>query len=368
MGSKTNGAAQTVTQKTEIDPMTEQWRRSVFNEGSSLFGQGPQQFYPGQTVAGMSPQTTQGLDMMTQSAQGGAVGLPQAQGAMMRGMSGFMPGFGTAMGAAGGQMNNPWTSSMVGAATDPTTMGVEGLNSFSEGNIDHLQGLYTRGADQITNDLNARFARAGRTGANAAYGGALGGALGDLYTGIMAPGVEAAQNRRLQASGQLAGIDQADRDAAMQGYGQAGAFASDDFGRRLTGAGMANDMFSQSNADARGAAAMLPGLYDYGQQPGQTMLGVGGAYEQLQQQQIDADRERFDFGQNAQWNNLSRFAAMMNGLPDFSSQTQTTSGPGRSRGMGLLGGAASGASMGSAFGPWGTAIGGGIGGLMGLFG
>lgn len=500
--AKSSPSTQTVTSKTEVDPLTQQWRSAIFNQGNELLSQGAPEYYPGSTVVPYAPQTIQGLNMMQANAQGGAVGLPQAYDASMRAMSGYNPGAYTAMQAANGNMQNPNTGAisdaanqnvagqvqpMVGTGTGanpytgnlaqagqqgaagsvqsyldrvngfldsspyagqiaqtgerPTTMGVDALGSFADAQNPYLDQMFQQGAAKITDQVNSQFSQAGRTGANAAYGGTLADSLGGLYTSIYAPAYENAQNRSLQAAGQLAGIDQSDRAAQMsgyesaagmglqgaglglqgaglygdtltgdlnrglQGYGMAGDLAESGYGRQLQGADLyggllnsdatrryqgasdlaslseagfdrqlqgselAGNMWSQGNEDAARSQALLPSLYQYGNQPAQDMIGVGGAYENLNREYLDADMARYNYNQNADWDMLSRYAGLMNGLPDFSSQTQTTTGQqGGNRAMGALGGAASGASMGSMFGPWGTAIGAGVGGLMGLFG
>ena len=64
--------------------------------------------------------------------------------------------------------------------------------------------------------------------------------------------------------------------------------------------------------------------------------------------------------------NLSNYAEIIRSMLPGTNSATTTSGGGTSRTKSVLGGAASGAAMGSMFGPWGTAIGGGIGALGGL--
>lgn len=422
MGSKAP-ATQTVKNETVADPTTKAWQGALFNNATNLYGQGPAQFFPGQTVAPYTQQTLTGLNMMQNQAQQGAFGLPQAQNSAMRLMSGYVPGMHTAMNAANGGMQNPFAGMIQSAANQqiapqvqpqlqqaqqsaqqvaqaggtPTTAGTQALNSFQNMDLSHLNDLYSQGADQIGKDLNARFAQAGRTGMNAAFGNTLGKSLGNLYTSVFAPGVEAAQDRKMSAANSLAGISQADRAASMQGNstaaqlgmqnaGMYGDFLNSDaarqfqgannlaglsesgFDRQLSGAQLAGGMWGQGNQDALAGMNSLAGLYQYAGMPAEQMLGVGGALETMDQAQIDAARERWDFEQNAGWNNLGRMASVMQGLPDFSSQTQTTTGPKGSRGMGLLGGAASGAGIGMQFGgPMGAGIGAGLGGLFGLF-
>lgn len=327
MGSKTP-ATQTVTQKTEVDPLTQQWRSAIFNQGNDLLAQGPPQYYPGSTVVPYADQTVQGLDMLQQNAQGGAVGLPEAYDASMRAMSGWNPAMPYANDFAMG-----------------TSSGQQGMQAFMPGAQNpYLDQLWENGRGKVTDAVNAQFAGSGRFGANAAYGGALTQGLGDLYTGIYAPAYENERNRQMQAASTL-------------------------LSSQMSGADMLGGLWSQGNMDAARAQAMLPSLYGYGQMPGQDMIGVGGAYENLSREYLDADINRWNYDQNAEWDMLQRYANMMNGLPDFSSTTQTTTGgQGYNRAMGALGGAASGAQMGSAFGPWGTGIGAVVGGLTGLFG
>jgi len=429
MGSKTP-ATQTVTNKTEVDPTTDAWRQAVFGAGTELYNQGPAEYFPGSTVAPFSQQTQAGLGMMQNQAAQGAIGLPQAYQSQFRAMSGFNPGMMTAQQFANG--SNPYqqmmwntgnanvagmVSPMIGAAgqgldsgmayapmiaqagEQQTQMGVPQLQGFADAQNPYLDQLYQQGAEKVANSVNAQFSGAGRTGANAAHTGALAEGLGSLYTGIYAPAFESAQGRALSAASQLSGIDQANRAAQMSGYSSAaglglqgagqglqmadlyGNLLGGDAARRygaasglanssMQGAGMAGDMWSQGNADASTAVNNLAGLYQYGGMPAQSMLGVGSSLDAYNQQMIDADMARWNYGQNANWDNLSRFAAMMNGLPDFSSTTQTTTGQqGGNRLMGAMGGGLgmySALMMNPATAPF-ALLGGGLGALGGLF-
>ena len=64
--------------------------------------------------------------------------------------------------------------------------------------------------------------------------------------------------------------------------------------------------------------------------------------------------------------NLINYSEIIRSMLPGTNSATTTSGGGTSRTKSALGGAASGAAMGSMFGPWGTAIGAGVGGLAGL--
>lgn len=330
MGSGTP-ATQTVTNRTEVDPLTQQWRNAIFTQGNDLLSQGPAPYYPGSTVVPYAQQTTQGLDMIQQNAQGGAVGLPEAYDASMRAMSG----------------NNP-AMAYADQFAQGTSSGQQAMQAFMPGASNpYLDQMWESGKSKVSDAVNSQFAGAGRFGANAAYGGALTEGLGDLYTGIYAPAYENERNRQMQAASTL-------------------------LSSQMSGADLLGGLYSQGNADAARAQALLPSLYQYGEMPGQSMVGVGGAYENLAREYLDADINRWNYDQNAEWDNLQRYANMMNGLPDFSGQTQiSTGGQGSNRAMSAMGGLAGGAGLASMLGlasnPLGWALMGG-GALAGLFG
>jgi hypothetical protein len=140
--------------------------------------------------------------------------------------------------------------------------------------------------------------------------------------------------------------------------------------QQLNAAQMMQNFGNTQNQNALQALQQLPAMYQYGLQPAQTLMGVGGAYENLGQQLIDADRSRWDFNQQSNMNMLGWAANIMNGLPVATNTTATQTSPiaKTNRAMGAMGGALAGAQMGSAIPGIGTGIGAGVGALMGLFG
>lgn len=66
------GGNSTTVQKSDPWEGQQPYLRDVFSQARDLYGNGTPAYYPGQTVAGFSPQTMMGLDMMTSRAMGGA--------------------------------------------------------------------------------------------------------------------------------------------------------------------------------------------------------------------------------------------------------------------------------------------------------
>ena len=315
----------TVTNRTEVDPVTQAWRGNIMQAGANIYNQGTPAFYPGNTVVPFSGQTQGGLDYLQQHAQMGAPNLQAANNASGRALSGWNPALPFAQNAAqGGLSNNP---------------AMQALNQYGSGNNDYAQGLFRQASNDIGNAVNAQFAGAGRYGANAARTDAMTRGIGNAWNQIMTPVHEAERNRGLTAAQTQGSLWNAGADRALQG------------------ADLMGGLWSQGNADAARAQAMLPGIFSYGQMPGQAMLDIGGMYEGQAQNYLNADMDRYNYNANAPRDMLSWYSGLMSGLPDFSTQTQTTREPGSNRLMNGLGAAASMAGIGQSLGLFGGAAG-----------
>ena len=152
------------------------------------------------------------------------------------------------------------------------------------------------------------------------------------------------------------------QQAAARGITQAYAPIAAELGSQERG----REMSGMESAYGRQlqAAGQLPGMQqqmDMRRQQGIASLGgVGSAYENLAQRQLQDQIQRFQFGQQAPINALNQYAGLItpiaSGLPNM---TQT--GPGQQSGG--VGGAFGGAVAGSALGPYGAAAGALAGGL-----
>lgn len=112
------------------------------------------------------------------------------------------------------------------------------------------------------------------------------------------------------------------------------------------------------------AAQLLPQLSNLDFQSAQRLSQVGEAREGYNQDQINADIDRFNFDQQNPYNKLLNYLSMIQG--NYGSSATATNPYGSTRRnpiTGAIGGAMSGAQLGSMFGPVGT----GIGGIAGLF-
>ena len=134
----------------------------------------------------------------------------------------------------------------------------------------------------------------------------------------------------------------------------------------LGGIGALGDLYGAQQSALGRAGALAPTAAGFDYQNIDRLMQAGALTEDQAQRLIDAERARFDFYQQAPGQALQNYANIVYGSPAFS--TQATQGPERSRAAGVLGGAMTGAAMGSVVPGIGTLAGGIMGGLGGLFG
>jgi len=125
----------------------------------------------------------------------------------------------------------------------------------------------------------------------------------------------------------------------------------------------------QTGVQARGQAlALAPETARLGNYPNELMSEIGALRQAQDQRETNADVSRWNYQQELPYEMLRRYRGFVAG--DYGGQTQTTAPmPTTNPALGTLGGAASGAAVGSQIYPgWGTAIGAVVGAGMGYFG
>lgn len=131
---------------------------------------------------------------------------------------------------------------------------------------------------------------------------------------------------------------------------------------------MASENYQNAQKAGAQALALAPQTWNLGTNPALTLSGVGQQKEIMAQSLEDYEMQKRMWDINSQWTPLQNYANIVFGGSSPGTTTTSTGTPlaqQRSGGMGALGGALSGAAMGSTFGPWGALIGAGAGLLMG---
>jgi hypothetical protein len=299
-------------------------------------------------------------------------------------------GLGMISGSAGA---NPFTGLIGATAAQQNNAGANVLNDFANTNQSnpYLDSMFNRAASQVRDNTNAMFSKAGRYGSTANQD-ALSDSLGDManqfyggaYESDAARRFGAAEalggrqagdiNRQLSAAGQMAGLGEAGF-GRMAGAGSTLAgIQQGDLSRQLGALGMLGgygeaglNRGMDANSQAMQAASLLPMMNAYGQTNARGLMEIGGYREQMAGQQLQDQIDRWNFGQNAGWDQLGRYNSIVQPLAGLGG-TDTRTQPAQSRVGGVLQGAGGGAMIGSAIPGLGTVAGGVIGGLGGLFG
>lgn len=130
-----------------------------------------------------------------------------------------------------------------------------------------------------------------------------------------------------------------------------------------TSAKLVGDQYATNIGAQVRALGLLPQTMQSQAIPGMTTSGVGDVRQALSQEMLNANVAGFNYDQLAPFLQSKELISLLQGIPG-AGVTSTANVPQASKGQTALGGAMAGASMGSMFGPWGTAAGAGLGGLM----
>lgn len=286
---------QEVTTKPNYLPGQKNMLENFLLNSQQQFLQGPQQYYPGQTLAQLDPLTIAGQNMALDRVGAQSELAQMGAGAMANLLHG------------GSQVGGFQLPSQIGWGVDP------GLQAAV------TNPIYRQLEERILPGLDLQ----------ATAQGAFGGTRQALMKG------QAAANATEQATDALA---RANLAARQQTIGQrAGDISAQLQGRQQD---IAQNQYGAGNMLS--ALGMIPSYNAALMAPSQTLQDVGRARTLYEQAQLDADRARWDFGQQAAYDAVDRLGARLMLPQTGSSQIyQGSSGSPAN----ILGGALSGLSL-----------------------
>ena len=394
-------ATETVTQNSEPWSQAQPYLTDLFRNAQNQYRQGAE-YYPGSTVVPFSPNTQQGMSGLQQQFSQNPVGYDQALGAVsnvagsnqnnpyvsaVQGAGGGTNPYTDQIAAAGGAAN-PYTSQIVSAGQQANDAGMGALQQMASGGPNpYLDSMFDQAAERVRDNTAAMFSKAGRYG-SVAHQDQLSDSLGDMATNMYGQAYNQDQARRFsaaQALGQrqagdisrnMAGLSQAaglsaqDRSTGLGALSQAAGLANTDAARALQAQTAAGGLAQNANQQALQASTMFPALNNYAQSGNRGLMELGAMQEGKAAQHLQDSMDRFNFGQNAGWDLLSRYNQVVQPIAGMGgSSTQT--GPKAQSGFGaaLQGGLGTGLAAAAipGVGPM-AAIGlGGLGALGSLF-
>lgn len=258
--------------------------------------------------------------------------------------------------------------------TNNSTGGVKALNRV----LPDIGERMATNAQTITNNERLRALDAQQQAANAVSQGGLQGYGLGLQTAQGQRGLEQnLANLGLQTDttrGQLQLNDQganlANSQFGLQQQGMA-QDANDRYRSDLLSYGsLAGQLGSTAGNQQLQAAGLWPTINQAGQQPANDALQYANYDRALQEDQLGANVDKFNYLRDQPYNNLNWYGSLVNGTASpYSTQTQT--GPAQSRAAGTLGGALVGYQLANQLGggnTWANLLGTGLGGYLGGYG
>ena len=293
--------------------------KALFRGAGELYKDGPMEYYDGQQVASSNPSINQALGGAQGLAQGGldasammggygsklAQGLPQSQNYYSDAMNNYFNPYASAEFQKNFQTTNPYSSQ------DYNQIMADSVNNNPMLNQQIQQGQ--QGINRNLNENIMPMIGSNSVSTGNVSSGRRGVAEGIAMRGAMEQGSDMATNLRANAYNQ--GISQANNYAAGEQFRQGNAMTGAEMGARGTQYGQQMGM-NAANAQAglgQYGLGQVGAGYDQGAQAYQNLLASGAYGRGMEQEGIDANMNKFNFEQQAPWDNLARYQSAIGG-------------------------------------------------------
>lgn len=321
------GGSQTVKQNADPWSGVQPYLKDAFTQAANLYSQAPPAYYPGQTVAARSPLSDIG-DLYS-AVQAGTV-LPEAAQAQAAGTGKLLAA-------------DPYASVSMSGIQHLYNAAQPEANPFFQASLQSAMR-------PVQQQLQEQILPGIRGGASAA--GQFGGSRQGIAEGL-------ASSRAVQSMSDIAA------QMGSAAYGQGLQSVAQGAGLGL----QAEDLARQSIAQG---LALAPQAAQAQLAPGEVLSGLGAQQQAYQQALINADMQRYAYGQTTPYTQLSDYITLLGGAPGntMTTRTPTSSNPllsglgGAATGYTVGSGLGSALGLGAATGGWG-ALAGGLIGLMG---
>lgn len=316
-----------------------------YQQAQNLFNKGPGEFFPGQTYVSPSEATTQALNLAQQRALAGSPLLQQAQTAVGSMMTATNP-YASQLAALGGSATQDpsasfYQSIMNGGAGSPEAMALArrtasgeylNANPYLEGALGQANRLAGEQFTKNVQQLRGGAAMAGRYGSGAAN--RMENESADVFARALAEQNQQAylQNymaeRQAQeaAIGRLGGLEQQTIANRMAAAGGLSAGSQQGIANQLAALGAAGQMSADDMNRQMQATAMAPQLAEQDFADLQRLLSVGQAREGYDAAALQDQMARYNYEQNADWQNLARYQSAISGWPTGSINSTTGGG------------------------------------------
>lgn len=401
-GGGGGGGSTTTVQKADPWEGQQPYLKDIFEQAKNMYegGQMAPDYFPGQTVAGMSDWTKQALQMQADRAMNGSQLINDASNAMGNVMTGqalqgnqgmntlnnmkYADDSSQQLKDLAGGYNNAAAGQLGDHAGNYNNAGAGILEQMAQEDNPYTDALYNRANSQAQAGISASFNQAGRYGSGAhaaAAADAANNLANDMYSSLY--------DKRVNAATNAGNLYNQGFNAQTGALGTAGQLYNQGMSTQAGMIGSAGQLYNQGFNSQAGAAQSAGQLYNQG--IGQQIMGAGqaqqlgnqaytdsaalseagGVMDDYNQQLINADIDRWNYDQNKALQALSNYNQLIQG--NYGG-TSTSTGQVQNYGGNTLGNVAGGALAGGGLGymlggaasPW-IAGGAALGGLLGLF-
>ncbi len=318
------GSSQKSVQQTSTGPWTAQqpYIMRGFQEAEKLYNSGTPQYFPDSTIAPQSADTSGAIQQMGQGSS-----LPGDAAAQVSKTLGGA--YDVSPEAWAARTYNPNANAFAGTSQNANagTRANVGFNPYlTQGMNDYIGNVTNAVTRSVVPRVNQGFAAAGRTGESPLAQTAMARGIADAVAPYQFNSAEAEMGRRFSGGESLAGRAQsASENQAQRIYGAGESQAAREQGAkealssRQFNAGenaLSRGMSAYESERGRqlGAAGLAPELTRAQYIPAEAQLQAGQLQDERAQQELQAEIERFNFGQNLPQQKLNDYLAQVAGM------------------------------------------------------
>lgn len=321
--------------------------QDVIPDAQRLYQQGPSQFGPS-AVAPWNAAQQQGFQQGMGTARSGQQQLDEAfdTASYFSGHGANQPGQDFLAWSANNPGANPadWAQQQTLQESYGPSAGIDQLNATARG--DYLNGnKYLDSTisntlrdvnETLLPQLEGRMSQTGRYDADleAKGQGQIAKTLSETAGNMRSQAYEAERSRQVGAASGAAGAENARAGVQLGAAGQIGNDAYRNLQQQIGAAQASNQGALASDQFQLNAAGQVPQQFQGRMAASDEMMRLGGMQQQQTEAQLQENQARFQYGQNAPWDNLNRYIQTLSGVggmtnPQIAGQyaAQQMSGP-----------------------------------------
>ncbi len=351
-GGSNSGGGQSSVQSAQPWIEAQPALKALYSNALNWYNTGGPQYYPGQTVAGQSPYSNQAVAMGAQRASNGSPLIQmadQANGATMNGaylnsnpsnpyMQAFANGSYTNSNPANQYLSGNASGAYLNSNPANSYLSQTANGEYLKNDNPYLNGMFQNATNQISNQyknsvapsIASQFSAAGRFGSGQQYDALAQGAqplqqaLADAASNIYGGAYQNERNLQQQAASSLASNYTNAQNLQQQAAMGIASNYNTGLAMQQQGAQSLANNYNNERGLQQQAIGMAPTLAGQDYIDLNALMGLGQYQQGTQQNIINANQARYNFGQNQPLLNLQAPSGLLGGASAYNGQTSST--------------------------------------------